>query len=386
MSFSLSQVNNGSGFQQGSSSSGGFRSNNQRNGSSNNSNYNRFRSEKPKNTASNSRSTGTPSSAEEGLEAYNKQALAELVEILDETPDLGFVDTHVHFEYILQRMFNAQLGEVAYSEKKLMDTLCFETKDKNLYERILSRMNAFVCVQCDPTSFSSLGLWRDLLEMKNLKIGVTFGLHPHNASYYDEKMQDRINQCIAEAGDKCVAYGECGLDYHYNNSPREQQMSCFAKQLQNAVALSLPVVIHAREAEEDAFNIMIENLPKDWKIHVHCFTDREEFAKKLISHFPNLYIGFTGVVTYAPRGNSNHKDQNLEGVIRSLPLERILLETDGPYMPVRLSKSVNTGKKRPIAHSGHIPLIAKGIAHIKKVSIKQVFQQCRLNTTNMYGL
>ncbi|KAG2386416.1 hypothetical protein C9374_002862 [Naegleria lovaniensis] len=384
MSFSYSQANN-SGFQQGSSSGGRSRNNNQRNASSNYSNNSndRFRSEKPKNTTN---KTGSSSSSEGGLEAYNKQALAELVEILDETPDLGFVDTHVHFEYILQRMFKAQLGEVSTSEKNLIDTLCFETKDKELSERILSRMNAFVCVQCDPTSFSSLGLWRDLIEMKNLNIGVTFGLHPHNASYYDEKMQDRINQCIAEAGDKCVAYGECGLDYHYNNSPREQQMSCFAKQLQNAVALSLPVVVHAREAEEDAFNIMKENLPKDWKIHVHCFTDREEFAQKLISHFPNLYIGFTGVVTYAPRGNSNNKDQNLEGVVRSLPLNRILLETDGPYMPVRLSKSPNTGSKRPIAHSGHIPLIAKRIADIKKISIKQVFEQCRLNTMNMYGL
>ncbi|EFC36430.1 predicted protein [Naegleria gruberi] len=334
MSFSFSQVN-GSGFQSSSSSNttrkGNYNNNQQSksslqgssSSSSSSNNSNRFRAEKPvnnKNGGSKS-STSASSSSEGGIEAYNKQALKELVEILDETPDMGFVDTHVHFEYILQRVFNAQLGEISSSEKKLINALTFDTTDKELSERILSRMNGFVCVQCDPTSFSSLGMWRDLIEMKNLNIGVTFGLHPHNASYYDEKMQDRINQCISEAGNKCVAYGECGLDYHYNNSPKEVQMACFAKQLQNAVALSLPVVVHAREAEDDALQIMKDNLPKDWKIHVHCFTDRLEFAQKLISHFPNLYIGFTGVVTYAPRGNSTNQEQDLsEGNVTPLAL------------------------------------------------------------------
>ena len=113
---------------------------------------------------------------------------------------------------------------------------------------------------------------------------------------------------------RCVGWGEIGLDYHYDNSPRDLQQRVFIRQLRQAIKLSKPLTIHTREADEDTLRILKEEVPKDHrvshlippssqftsdvyckKIHVHCFTDTPEFGKKLLDHFPNLYIGVTGI-------------------------------------------------------------------------------------------
>jgi len=87
------------------------------------------------------------------------------------------------------------------------------------------------------------------------------------------------------------AWGEMGLDYHYDNSPREVQKEVFAKQLQLAVSVKKPIVVHTREAEEDTLALMKQHLPVDWPIHVHCFTSSVDLATQLLAHFKNLYIG-----------------------------------------------------------------------------------------------
>lgn len=92
------------------------------------------------------------------------------------------------------------------------------------------------------------------------------------------------------------------------------------------MALNKPIVIHTREAEEDTLAMMKENIPKDWKLHVHCFTDTLEFAQQLMAEFPNLYFGFTGVVTF-----KNAKE--LQKVAREIPLDRLLLETGYTQSP-----------------------------------------------------
>ena len=114
---------------------------------------------------------------------------------------------------------------------------------------------------------------------------------------------------------RCVGWGEIGLDYHYDNSPRNIQQHVFIRQLRHAVKLAKPLTIHTREADEDTLRILKEEVPKDHrvrhtlfffpsplinfviivvKIHVHCFSDTPEFGKQLLDHFPNLYIGVTG--------------------------------------------------------------------------------------------
>eukprot|EP01089_Gocevia_fonbrunei_P020449 TRINITY_DN7633_c0_g1_i2.p1 TRINITY_DN7633_c0_g1~~TRINITY_DN7633_c0_g1_i2.p1 ORF type:complete len:194 (+),score=29.73 TRINITY_DN7633_c0_g1_i2:41-583(+) len=171
---------------------------------------------------------------------------------------------------------------------------------------------------------------------------------------------------------KVVAWGEIGLDYHYDLSDRETQKKVFSQQISKAIELKKPLVIHTREAEEDTYTIMKELVPKDWNIHIHCFTSSKPFAEKLLSEWDNLFIGFTGVITFGTA-------QNVRDVCKIVPLDRFLLETDGPYM-------APTPFRGKTCHSGHIPYIAKKIAEVKEIPIEKVFEEALKNTKRMYGI
>ena len=154
-----------------------------------------------------------------------------------------------------------------------------------------------------------------------------------------------------------------GLDYHYTHSPKDVQQRVLRTQLENAVRLNKPITIHTREAEEDTERILKEIVPRDHKIHVHCFTDSPAFAKRLLDWFPNLYIGVTGVVTYS--SNTNTTDVLREMVGGQGGRLRIVLETDAPYMvPSNIYESVVAmkGKRFPMSHSGMIPWTAQFVA------------------------
>lgn len=113
---------------------------------------------------------------------------------------------------------------------------------------------------------------------------------------------------------RCVGWGEMGLDFHYDNSPRDIQRDVFTRQLRQAVKLGKSLTIHTREADEDTERILKAEVPKDHKvrpflniyptmlifgqIHIHCFTDSPDFGQRLLDHFPNLYIGITGAFSF----------------------------------------------------------------------------------------
>src|SRR5271154_5804691 len=165
---------------------------------------------------------------------------------------------------------------------------------------------------------------------------------------------------------KCRAWGEMGLDYHYNNSPHDIQKQVLIRQLEKAVSLGRNLVIHTREADDDILEILTKHVPKETHIHVHCFTDTLALASSLLSHFPNLYIGITGVITYASNLNTTE-------VVKATPLERLLLETDSPFMiPNNVQKGIKSmgGKstRLPVCWSGMIPYTADYVADIKGVS------------------
>jgi TatD DNase family protein len=147
----------------------------------------------------------------------------------------------------------------------------------------------------------------------------TFGVHPHNASEYSDEVEARMLDAMAHA--KSVAVGEMGLDYHVMNSPRDVQLACFRRQLRWAVEVAQkPVVLHIRDAEADTRLVLEEVLAhrSHWRIHLHCFTGTREFASWALARFPNLFIGFTGCVTF-PSATS------LCDVVRDVPLQRLLL-------------------------------------------------------------
>jgi len=137
--------------------------------------------------------------------------------------------------------------------------------------------------------------------------------------------------------------------------------------------LHKPIVVHSRDAAEDTIAILRQNMPPDHPVHYHCFGDDGETAKTLLTSFPNLYIGLTGSITF-------ENSRKVREVVRDIiPLERILLETDGPYLTPQ-------GMHAHVNHPGSILFIAQTIADLKKVTIDEVLAKARENTQKCYSI
>jgi len=193
------------------------------------------------------------------------------------------------------------------------------------------------------------------------------GFHPHDASKLTKSLLQKIRQ-LAEKQHKLIAIGEIGLDYHYMNSPAEIQQQAFRKQLQLAVELNLPVILHSREAEADTLNIMQE-FPVPSHGVAHSFTSSIEMARTLVEM--GWYLGINGIVTF-----KNAED--LRKVVRWLPLDRLLLETDSPFLaPIPFRGKPN----KP----AHIPAIATFIAELREISLEELAQQTTANAQRLFN-
>ncbi|MEO8436604.1 MAG: TatD family hydrolase [Pyrinomonadaceae bacterium] len=154
-------------------------------------------------------------------------------------------------------------------------------------------------------------------------IYAAIGVHPHDARLFDDGAEETLRRLIS-GSKRVVAWGEIGLDYHYDNSPRDVQGDVFRRQLRVAQEFSLPLIIHSREADDDTINILREELTGyDRGGVLHCFGGTMTMAQSAIEL--GFYISFAGVVTF-----KNAKD--LREVARRLPLDRLLIETDCPYL------------------------------------------------------
>ncbi|KAG5653457.1 hypothetical protein H0H81_000226 [Sphagnurus paluster] len=225
-----------------------------------------------------------------------------------------------------------------------------------------------------------------------LIIGIYQGLivssaFSHEAKLYNDDVEKDIIEAMSHP--RCVGWGEMGLDYHYDNSPREVQQAVFARQLRNAVRLGKPLTIHTREADDDTERILKEIVPQDHKIHIHCFTDSPAFAQRLLDHFPNLYIGITGVITYSTNKDTSTVIREMVARNPGAPL-RILLETDAPYMvPSNLYDSLQEMKgKLPVCHSAMVPWTAAFVANVagEGWTADRVMTEARENARKMYGV
>jgi TatD DNase family protein len=155
------------------------------------------------------------------------------------------------------------------------------------------------------------------------QIYAAIGVHPHDAKLFDEPAEQRLMN-LARQSRKVIAWGEIGLDYHYDHSPRAVQRSVFQRQLRIARELKLPVVIHSREAHEDTISIMRDELPGYDRAGVlHCFGGDLQMAQAAIKL--GFYISFAGNLTFK-------KGEDLREIARQLPLDRLLIETDCPYL------------------------------------------------------
>lgn len=191
------------------------------------------------------------------------------------------------------------------------------------------------------------------------------GFHPEcleGASLEDLEIIKKFAQ-----NKKCVAIGEIGLDYHWMSSTKKVQKEFFTSQIELAAALDLPVIVHDREAHGDTLDILKTTKPKGV---VHCFSGSKEMAREIIKL--GMYIGLNGVVTF------NNARKSLE-VVRDIPLDRLVLETDCPY----LAPVPHRGKRND---SSLIPFIAEKIATLLEMDVQELLNITNENAKKLYNL
>jgi len=180
------------------------------------------------------------------------------------------------------------------------------------------------------------------------------------------------NENVLEAGahPKCVAIGEAGLDYHYDYAPRDMQAASFRAQITAARELGLPVIVHAREADDDIADIIEDEMKKgEFSGVLHCFSSGAELARRAMD--VGFYVSFSGILTFKSA-------QTVQEVARSAPQERILVETDAPYLaPVPMR-----GKPNEPAYVSHTLAF---LAKIRDTAEAEMVAITRANTLRLFS-
>ncbi len=246
-------------------------------------------------------------------------------------------DSHAHYD------------SGAFDEDR--DSLLASLKEKG----VCAAVN---CGSDIPSSIKSLELAK-----KYDFIYAACGVHPHEADEAPEGWLSEVKKLCGE--EKCVAVGEIGLDYHYDFSPRDIQLKFFEEQVILANELSLPVIVHDREAHEDTMNILRKHKPKGV---VHCFSGSAELAKEVLRL--GMYIGLGGAATF----KNARKPLEVAAIV---PDDRLLIETDCPYMtPVPFRGQRND--------SSFIPYSAAVIASVRNVSADEILDITRRNANALF--
>ncbi len=215
-------------------------------------------------------------------------------------------------------------------------------------------------------SAGNLDTVRQLAE-SHQSIWCTQGIHPHEANSWNTALAERVTEGCAHP--RVVAVGEIGLDYHYNHADRASQLKAFEEQLAIASDQSLPVVIHTREADSDTRDILANHsrhLPR--KGVIHSFTSSLELAEFCLAE--GFMLGFNGITTF-------RNAENVRQVVAATPIDRIVLETDAPYLtPVPY-------RGRPNAPC-YLPFIAEKLADIKLVPVETLLTHARDNSHQLF--
>ncbi len=250
---------------------------------------------------------------------------------------------------------------------QLIDTHSHIYYDKyeNDFDKVLSRakennLEKIICVGVDiESSKKSI----ELSEKHNM-IYATAGYHPHETKEANQNYLNELEKLLNH--NKVVAVGEIGLDFFYNHSDKKTQIKIFNEQLELANHLYMPCVIHNRNSDEELLDCL-----KNKKIEkgvIHCFASNLKFAKELINL--NLFLSFTGLITF---------NQELENVVKEIPLNKIMIETDSPY----LTPKPHRGKRN---EPYMVKYVAKKIAEIKNISYDEVANTTTKNAVKFFGL
>ena len=197
---------------------------------------------------------------------------------------------------------------------------------------------------------------------------ATVGLHPHEASDGVDEVAALLARAVGEEDGSVVAVGECGLDYYYEHSPRDAQRAAFAAQIALAHSYGLALVIHARDAWGDLFDVLdAEGVPE--RTVLHCFTGGTEEVERCLR--AGMYVSFSGIITF-----KNAAD--VRAAAARCPLDRLLVETDAPFLA-------------PVPHRGrtnepsYLPLVGEAVAAVKGCSVEEVRERTALSTAMVFS-
>ena len=251
------------------------------------------------------------------------------------------IDSHCHLNY---EPMSLSLNEtIARANKDGVKFLLTISTTDNSLKKILKITSDFNCVY------------------------GTYGIHPHEAKNYINIKSDEIINKI-NLSKKIIGIGETGLDFFYNHSEKKDQIKCFEEHIDAAQKSDLPLIVHTRSAELDTLNLLKKKKKeKDFKLLIHCFTGSRDFAFKLLDL--NAFISASGVVTFK-------KSQDLAFTFRDIPNDRILVETDSPYLaPEPLRGKTN--------EPSYIIYTVKFLSQLKKISFNDF---SKITTNNFFEL
>ncbi|XP_043190244.1 trithorax group protein osa-like isoform X2 [Amphibalanus amphitrite] len=260
--------------------------------------------------------------------AYDPEALVGL------RLPVGFIDSHCHLDFLFRR-------DQAFGSGLRSNTLT-EFRRRVASATFPASFAGCVAVFCDPN------YWHRMLEH------------------------------ILRSNKNVVALGEIGLDYSTNNSTsHDMQKTVFRRQLAIGVALGLPLVLHVRDAEQDALDIALEMVPRDHLIHRHCITGNWVMVRRWMDAFPNCYVGLTPLIT-------NPHAQQARFLVGEVPLNRLLLETDAPYFVPSCYR--RDASEMRFSHPGLALHVAAQVSQMRRIPLEEVVRVTAANTRAMYRL
>tara|TARA_A100001011_G_scaffold400670_1_gene517427 strand:+ start:6024 stop:6800 length:777 start_codon:yes stop_codon:yes gene_type:complete len=251
------------------------------------------------------------------------------------------IDSHCHLDYepMFSNLENV-INKAKESNVKFMLTISVTDKK---YDVILGIINKFVNVY------------------------GTYGIHPHEAKNHNKINKDTILEKV-KMSKKIIGIGETGLDFYYNHSDKGEQIKLFEEHIKASIKSNLPLIIHSRNAEDPTYKVLAKYSKKnDLKILMHCFTGTKEFAQKLLEL--GAYFSASGIITFK-------KTNDLKETFKLIPLDRILVETDAPYLSPEPLRG-NSNEPSNVIHT------VKYLSNLKKIKFDDL---CNSTTNNFFKL
>lgn len=247
--------------------------------------------------------------------------------------------------------------------------LSLEGKAGSTLEQIIKRarlcgVTHFLSVACTTEDFARM--YDTLYSFPNVYFAC--GVHPLNLEEDLNWTEDKLAKCLKN--DRVIALGETGLDYHYAAETRTIQLDSFARQIALSVSLKTPLIVHAREAAKDTVDLLRSENARDCGGVIHCFTDTVDMARKCLDL--GFYISFTGIATFKA-------SDNVREVVRYVPLDRIMVETDCPYLAPIPVRGVEN-------EPAFVRYTLNFLADFKGVSQKRLAEVTSKNFENLFGL